>query len=147
MLINEPKIYQQDPIYAAIAKALGGSDETIELKNGIYQLGCFGGSSFLGNYEHYPNFDEVNDDYRGPYGVADDIDQILAKYPELEASDRKFIVTVTPVVKADQSPHGGWRWHKWGTYIGTHDIQCEYLYDEQGIEQVFCFHIYEKLSD
>lgn len=40
---------------------------------------------------------------------------------------------------------GGWRWHKWGTYIGTLDPQCEYLDDEdfgEDFKYVLCFHLY-----
>lgn len=35
---------------------------------------------------------------------------------------------------------------KWGEYIGKHNPQCEYLYDEVGIEQVYCYHVYEKVK-
>ena len=31
---------------------------------------------------------------------------------------------------------GGWRWHKWGEYIGKHNPQYEYLDHESGIDYV-----------
>jgi hypothetical protein len=33
-----------------------------------------------------------------------------------------------------------------GRYIGKHDPQYEYLYDEVGIDHVYCYHIYEKIE-
>jgi hypothetical protein len=38
---------------------------------------------------------------------------------------------------------GGWRWHKWGPYIGTQEPKCEYIHDEPEIEEVFTYHVYE----
>ena len=65
----------------------------------------------------------------------------------LRNSDRKFAVGFNPIKQNPENPGGGWRWHKWGHYIGKHDVQCEYLDDEDlsDINQDFilCFHIYE----
>ena len=78
------------------------------------------------------------------YGVADNLEQILEQYAiDLENPNRKFCVALEVVKKDEQPEDGGWRWHKWGPYIGNHKIQCEYLYDEVGIEQVLLYHIYE----
>jgi len=82
-------------------------------------------------------------DIRDNYGVCDNIDQILNKYPELQNSDRKFIVSLVSMLKSEQSKSGGWRWHKWGEYIGEQNPTHEYLYDEPEIEEVFVYHIYE----
>jgi len=78
------------------------------------------------------------------YGVADNYEQIIDKYHELTSlSQRKFCILCTPMRKSEQYPEGGWRWHKWGEYIGTEEPTCEYLYDEPVIEEVYVFHIYE----
>jgi hypothetical protein len=65
----------------------------------------------------------------------------------LRNSERKFAVGFHPMIQDKESEGGGWRWHKWGQYIGKHDIKCEYLDDEDlsDISQDFilCFHIYE----
>lgn len=92
--------------------------------------------------ECYP-FDSYQ--FNGPqdYGVCDDYTQILAKWPELDLDPRHFIISLSVMVKADQPAEGGWRWHKWGEYIGTKDPQCEYLYNEPEIDQVTLFHILE----
>lgn len=79
------------------------------------------------------------------YGVVDSVEQFAERFgAQLDNDERDFIVTFTPMVKADQPSQGGWRWHKWGTYYGTKEPCHEYLYDEgPEIEQVFCFHVYE----
>ncbi|MCW4050515.1 MAG: hypothetical protein NWE89_12355 [Candidatus Bathyarchaeota archaeon] len=123
-----------DPILAVIS-----TSATKYVSPGVYQIGHFGGSHFLCEYEHYPETTV------GPFGVCDNVDQLLAACPELEALGREFVVTVTVVRKAEQPAEGGWRWHKWGEYIGTQNPQCEYIHDEPEIEEVLCFHIYEKV--
>jgi hypothetical protein len=77
------------------------------------------------------------------YGVCDDYHQILERWPEIESSERKFIICLTPIIRTEQPSSGGWRWHKWGTYIGDHEITAEYIYDCKDVIMVYCFHIYE----
>ena len=76
--------------------------------------------------------------------AGDNYQQILDQCPMLKDSDRQFFITIKSVKKENQDPDGGWRWHKWGPYIGTHEITTEYLYDEPIVEEVFVYHIYEK---
>lgn len=78
----------------------------------------------------------------GGYGVCDNYEQVLEKYPFIGLTENKYVLVLSPIFKKHQSPDGGWRWHKWGEYIGTHDIKHEYLYDEEGIEHVFVYHLY-----
>lgn len=145
MLISNRSAIFTDPILTMLA----GDKKTKEIQPGVYEIGHFGGTSFLEDYEHYPEFgsEEGENDYRGPYGVCDSIEQLLAKYPELEAEDREFVVTLSPIRKAEQYPQGGWRWHKWGEYIGTQQPTCEYIFDEPTIELVYVYHIYERVQD
>lgn len=146
MLIIEPNINRKSPTIRQIEFLLGQGGDAKPIKEGIYLIQGFGSTAFLPDYEHYPEFTSTgHDTYRGCYGVCDNVEQLLAHYPELEMSERKFVVTMTSVKKSEQPGDGGWRWHKWGEYIGTQDPQYEYLYDEKNIEEVFCFHIYEKL--
>lgn len=85
--------------------------------------------------------------FNGPadYGVADNWEQIVDKWPILEQSERQFIIDIGVVRREDQSPQGDWRWHKWGEYIGIQNPQHEYLYDEKDIDEVIIFQIYEVL--
>lgn len=72
------------------------------------------------------------------FGVADSIEQIQEYYKVLEKTSEKFIVFMTPVYRKN---HGGFRFHKWGKYIGKHDIQSEYLYDQIDMDVVYTFRV------
>lgn len=76
------------------------------------------------------------------YGVADNIEQIKEFYKEQIAADAPIVISVTEISKENQPEDGGWRWHKWGQYIGVKEPQCEYLYDEPEIDSVYVFHVY-----
>ena len=140
MLINEPLVlhHSQNSILAIIASLEKG--EQRQLETGIYEVNHFGCSPFIDGYEEYPKLININ-----CYGVCDNYQQILDQCPMLKDSDRQFFITIKSVKKENQDPDGGWRWHKWGPYIGTHEITTEYLYDEPNVEEVFVYHIYEKV--
>lgn len=53
----------------------------------------------------------------------------------------KFLLT-TSFVPRDDEPHQGFRWHKNGEYIGKHNVECEYLNDEVGIDYVMAWDLY-----
>lgn len=95
-----------------------------------YLIGLFYQLAMFGHTDH------IN------HGLCDNPDQILAKWPHLETSKQKHFITLTPIYKSDQSPSGGFRFHKWGTYIGEHELQYEYLYDEEEIDIIYVFHIH-----
>lgn len=76
------------------------------------------------------------------YGVCDNFQQILDKYKFIEDCEQKYVISLTPIFKSHQPEYDGWRWHKWGEYIGIHEIKHEYLYDEEDLDYVFVFHIY-----
>lgn len=83
------------------------------------------------------------------YGVCDNASQALDYYDSLCKEyedlmrDRLFLILLTPIIKDEQPEHGGWRWHKWGPYIGKFEPKHEYLYDEEGIDYIYCFKILE----
>lgn len=87
--------------------------------------------------------------HKAQYGVADSVDQIKQYFKEeIEDPDRKYFITATPVFqdKQNKGKGGGWRWHKWGEYIGKLEPNCEYLDDEEfgdDFQYVICFHLYE----
>jgi hypothetical protein len=138
MLISESQVLRPDPILSMLAAVGGRPMVAQELQTGVYEIGHFGSSNFLSDYEDYPEL--IID----PYGVCDNFQQIIDQCPELLKDDRSFVITVTKIEGKDQDPSGGWRWHKWGEYIGTHEPQCEYIYDEPEIEAVYVYSIYEK---
>jgi serine/threonine protein kinase len=76
------------------------------------------------------------------YGVCDSPEQLLSLY-DFEADPRPFFIAMVKLSRGDQPRDGGWRWHKWGPYVGKQNPQCEYLHDEPAIEEIYTFHIYE----
>lgn len=55
----------------------------------------------------------------------------------------KYIVELRSVYRDTQPREDGWRWSKWGTYLGTQERRSEYLYDEPDISCVFTYHIFK----
>lgn len=77
------------------------------------------------------------------YGVSDSVEQVVRRFKKVVTNpDVEIVFVFTPVKKKDQPESGGWRWHKWGEYIGNHKIKHEYLFDEEGIEEVFVYQVY-----
>lgn len=78
------------------------------------------------------------------YGVCDNYEQILEKCKDiLDTPNKNYVIGLSTVERATQPANGGWRWHKWGEYIGNQNPEHEYLYDDTHIDKVYCFHIYE----
>lgn len=138
MLVQCDAAKYTDPIMSMLG--MGGAG--VELETGVYEVQHFGYSHFITHDfdKHYP---AVGDDFYCQ-GVCDDYKQVLEQCKELQNPDRKFVLTVKAVNKDSEPAEGGWRWHKWGDYIGTKNPRHEYLYDEDdSIQVVYCYHIYE----
>jgi len=118
-----------------------------KIVDGVYSV--FNGTLYLPRSQSRPFEYQYSD--LGPggssYGVCDNWEQIIEQAPNLLTCPEKLAIFLGEVVRKDQPPEGGWRWHKWGLYIGTKNPQCEYLYDEEGIEKVYCYHIVRLFDD
>lgn len=87
---------------------------------------------------------EYSDHSRSYYGVADNLDQIKSLYADLiHSEESNVVISLAKIEKVEEPEEGGWRWHKWGEYIGTQSPQCEYLYDEPEIESIYVFHVHK----
>ena len=54
-----------------------------------------------------------------------------------------LVIAIVLIIKKFQPEDGGWRWHKWGPYIGVKEPHAEYIFDEgDDIKFVWCFHLY-----
>lgn len=115
-----------------IAAMHGHSNDVEKLSTGVYQVGHFNFETYLGNYD----YTEVG------YGVCDNYQQVIDCY-NLNEMGGDYVLAITPIYKSHQSESGGWRWHKWGKYIGVHEITQEYLYDEPVVELVYCFTLFQ----
>lgn len=56
--------------------------------------------------------------------------------------DAVYLIRFYPVFNHHDGKTGGWRWHKWGPYLGKHTPQCQYLDKEQNIDYVLIWHLY-----
>ena len=89
------------------------------------------------------------------YGVSDNatqvknyIDECINSYQHSDThNDTSEYRKGKCLVRFMQAMAGSWRWHKWGDYIGHHEIKHEYLNDEEGIDFVFVWHLIPVVKD
>lgn len=152
MLVDLPDFFRHSPLsLGALFDIRNARPE--RLSQGVYRwhfnfANDLRGVGYLKSQWPFSDLNGDNDDdyvLSGPqdFGVCDDPKQITEKWPELLTSARRFMIGVTPIYRKDQPADGGWRWHKWGEYIGIKTPQHEYLYDEKEIDVVWVFNIVE----
>lgn len=127
-------------VLAQVNKPHAGEKPFAHLAKGVYRTDNyrFNGDSFIEINCDESVLEEI------AYGVCDSYQQVMEMYPELITdADHKYVILLSSVYKSDQPSEGGWRWHKWGPYIGTQNSTCEYLYDEPDVEKVYCYKICE----
>lgn len=127
-------------------------DFLYQIKTGIYK-GCWSKSDLkdycgleVEEYDSFLNKNNFNSSFRENFGVADNIEQVLEHYPELLESKDSFIVIFSDVYRKDQPKSYGFRYEKFGEYIGTQDIQHEFIYDDKHIDKVIIYHIFKILN-
>ena len=117
------------------------TDSTFLVETGIYR------DNFDFNFSEDDSIEEL--ERISDYGVADNVEQIKTYFNKyINNLTEKYIISITPVFqhKENKGEWSGWRWHKWGEYIGTLNPQCEYLDDEEfgeNFQYVLCFNIYK----
>lgn len=77
------------------------------------------------------------------YGVCDDYTQVVTHHADILQSADKYVVHIVCIDKKYEPETEGWRWHKWGEYIGIHEPTTEYLYNEPHIDRVYVYSIYK----
>ena len=111
-----------------------------------YATGVYRHDGYVFNFDKFIEercIEDIIDKWVG-YGVCDNYSQILEKYHVfLSDTNKNYVIGLSVVERKNQSSYGGWRWCKWGEYIGIQNPQHEYLYDDTHIDKVYCFHIYE----
>lgn len=137
-MLVDVTIYRE-PVADMIAQSNGRSPDAQRICKGIYIMGHWSAGRVIAQriVEEYPELD--NDTFC--YGVCDSIEQLVKRY-DFDADHRKFFISFVLITKAGQESPGGWRWHKWGQYIGTQNPQHEYIADEPNIDRVFTYHVY-----
>lgn len=81
------------------------------------------------------------------YGVCDNASQAIEYCNALTDEDGSYILALTPIIKSEIFSQGGWRWHKWGKYIGVQNPTHEYLYDEKDIDIVYVFNLRKVITE
>lgn len=80
------------------------------------------------------------------YGVVDTPEYFAEKFGKLLNADPRPLVVLFSYVHKDignKGKGGGWRWHKWGEYIGEGEPTTEYLDDEEKFDDgVYTYHVY-----
>lgn len=109
--------------------------------NGYYLIKHFSGNHLLNIRSSDDEYFEIEGCYS--YGVCDSPEQFDKFIGDtLRKNDDKFVVFFTHV-KKNVGEKDGWRWHKWGEYIGKGVPTTEYLADEAEFENgVYVYHIY-----
>jgi hypothetical protein len=148
MLVDPKFAENTDTPFGKILREIAeehGVISVIRIDTGLYQIGHWNFADLLeGEWEEYPRL--LGGDL-SPYGVCDSPAQFMGIVgPALAVGPGQFVVSFVQLKKSDEPPKGGWRWRKWGPYIGGQDRQCEYLYDEPKIEEVWTYHIHEKIQ-
>lgn len=157
--IQENPLAALDPMRQILAViGGGGSAGATRLAKGFYQISHFSfdhlyPGQLVDRWRDFKLEDEDRWDLPNKlvemgidtYGVCDTPEQFIQRYKQkLDNLPEKVVVSFTVVRKDEQSPEGGWRWHKWGQYVGEKKPQHEYLYDEgPEITQATCFHVYQ----
>lgn len=113
------------------------------LMEGVYACGHFNFELEFRRQDYKKDYPRFETGFNC-YGVCDSVEQLLTHLPEeVIKGEKEYAVSVVLLEKKYEPAEGGWRWHKWGPYIGTQNPQCEYLYDEPEIEDVLVYHVYE----
>lgn len=103
---------------------------------------------YPGFYHESPEWDRWHEYTGNPaasFGVVDHWSQL--PLAALDADPRNLLVYLGRHRRVDQSPDGGWRWHKWGPYLGVHSpetsTEYEYLYDAIDVVEVWTYRVVE----
>lgn len=132
-----------NPIPHPILAVISSGRKAARISQGIYQNGHWSFElEFRGRQDFtldYPNLGEFS-----CYGVCDSPEQLMELLPKIvtEGPD-KYVISMVNLKKADEPQDGGWRWHKWGPYIGKQEPECEYLAHEPKIEEIWTYHVYK----
>ena len=118
-------------------------DPARRLSQGVYQSQHWNfGLEFRGSQSYELDYPDLGDDLDS-IGVCDSPQQLITLLPALVTTGPgRYAISVVRLDRDDQEPKGGWRWHKWGAYVGSQSPQCEYLADEPLVETVWTYHVY-----
>lgn len=125
---------------------------TLQFSEEPVHLYCWGVSDNATQAKKY--IDECIEAYQQGLDYEGDGDffqgkQLVQFMQAIEEENREygFVLLLTPIVNEHNHEWGGWRWHKWGEYLGHHQIEHEYLNDEDGVDFVFVWKLVAVVKD
>lgn len=137
-----------DPVMAMMAQISGNGMSATEVEEGAFIIPNYSfdimvwGQNAPKMWMGWPDLGISGpDEDLNSYGVCDKPAQFLDRYRDALQSDvRTFAVGFTHVQKHPENKGngGGWRWHKWGPYIGDGNPTAEYLDDEELFDEGVC---------
>jgi hypothetical protein len=133
-----------DPVMSIVLAAIAGNGPIIpeRIGEGMYLCGHWSIDQLGVPIRERWKEDEYKPLGFDDCGVCDTPEQAIEKLKLRDRPERMFVSFVR-LRAADQPREGGWRWRKWGAYIGDKTPQMEYLHDEPEIQEVYTFHVYE----
>lgn len=142
-MLIDPRFKPRDPRLELVLSTIGGGRALTHLGPGRYALGHWNFGDLIEHVDTTPwQLGALGD--HGTCGVCDSPAQWEEVYRAIiDDPKHAYCVAFVEIRRDEQSATGGWRWHKWGPYIGTQEPKHEYLFDEDAIERVFTFHLYE----
>ena len=122
--------FHEEPVHLY---SWGVSDNATQVKKYIDEC--------IDSYQYGHEYNGVGDFFQGK--------QLVQFMQAMEEENREygFVLLLTPIVNEHNHAWGGWRWHKWGEYIGYHQIEHEYLNDEEGVDFVFVWKLIPVVKD
>lgn len=134
-LTNHRKLkYKEEPVHLHL---YGVSDNATQIKK--YIDDCI--NIYQQCYKHADKHNDID-----KYFDGEDLIEFMQTM-EKENREYGFVLLLTPIVNEHTDSAGTWRWHKWGKYIGHHEIKHEYLNDEEGIDFIFVWELVPVVKD
>lgn len=137
-------VVKDDSILAALSYVIGRGRKLERVSRGIYLIPHFSMDLLIWGKNNWEQDDPKVEGLESSSGVCDSVEQFKQDVvPLLEKHPEHLIVSMTHIDKKTQPADGGWRWRKWGPYIGKGTPTHEYLGEEPGFENgVYVYHIY-----
>lgn len=146
-MISDVKLCERDASMRTILSILSDGNPTPQmLYPGLFVCGHWNFEQYLPDGFDPYWFETERECFPESFGVCDSPQQFMAKFFPMFLCDPRFeyVTSLVQVSKSNQSSTGGWRWHKWGPYVGDQQPQCEYLFDEPIISEVYTYHVYRR---
>lgn len=141
MTLIDPEIIHTDPL----ARFTSRDCPPVKINTGLFLVVGFNFHLYLnGDWLDWAGHADRPSDLESWYGVCDSVEQFVKRFGStLESDPHGYCVSFTRVAKAEQPSAYGWRWCKWGPYVGEGEPTTEYLFDEPNFTEVFCFHVHK----